>query len=120
MRRSILTCWCLAWPLFGCTDDGGNSEAAETTTGDGDGDGDPTGDGDGDGDPTGDGDGDADPGGECNSAEQCVVVNDCCTCDVVLVGEEPPCGLPECLAPTCDANGFTPEAACLQRLLPHA
>ena len=105
----------------------GDGDGDPTGEGDptGDGDGDPTGDGDGDptregdptgdgdGDPTGDGDGDADPTGECDGAEQCVLVNDCCTCDVVLVGEEPPCDVPECFAPTCDAQGFTPEAACL-------
>jgi hypothetical protein len=107
VRRSLLTCTCLSLLLLGCGDDRGSSQ--ETETGDGDGDGDPT--GDGDGDPTGDGDGDS--GSECDSVDQCVLVNDCCTCDVVPVGEEPPCDLPECFAPVCDANGIVPQPACL-------
>lgn len=126
MRTSMLVCLCVAMPLLGCSDDRGNTEANETESGEGDGDGDPTGDGDGDttgdgdGDTTGDGDGDtgdgdgdADPTAECESADQCVLVNDCCTCDVVVAGEEPPCEMMECLVPTCEANGFTPEVACV-------
>jgi hypothetical protein len=110
-----MTCLCLSLPLLGCGDDRGSSDQAETSTGDGDGD--PTGDGDGDptgdgdGDPTGDGDGD--PSAECSDADQCVLVNDCCTCDVVPLGQEPPCDVPECFAPVCDANGYTPSPACL-------
>lgn len=117
MRTSMLVCLCLAMPLLGCSDDRGNTEANATESGEGDGDGDPTGDGDGDptgdGDAdTGDGDGDADLPPECESTDQCVLVNDCCTCDVVEAGEEPPCDVTECLLPTCEANGFTPEVAC--------
>lgn len=103
----------LAAVMLGCSDDRGSNEETETgepTTGDGDGD-PTTGDGDGDGEPT-TGDGDGAPVGECSSADECVLVNDCCTCDVVLAGDEPPCDVPECFAPTCDAIGYTPEPAC--------
>jgi len=125
---------CLVIPAFAlvvaCTDDSPGEETSTTATESGDGDGDPTGDGDGDptgdgdGDPTGDGDGDptgdgdGDPVAECMSVEDCELVDDCCTCDVVPDGQAPPCDLQECFAPTCEVEfgggpeQYYPEAAC--------
>ncbi len=113
MKRFDLAFVCLAVLFVGCGDERGTNEETETggsTTGDGDGD--PT-TGDGDGEPT-TGDGDGEPVvGECDSVDACVVVSDCCTCDVVVVGQEPPCDVPECFAPACEAAGIPAEAACL-------
>jgi|GEM_PF-2667184 len=129
MRRLILSCLylCLPLPLLACNDDGGADASTtgdgdgdgDSTTGDsttGDGDGDPT-TGDGDGDPTtGDGDGDGDPtAGACGGVDDCVLVNDCCSCVVIPAGEEPPaCDIDTCLISTCESEfgGFIPEAAC--------
>jgi hypothetical protein len=140
MYRFTLACLylLLPLPLLACTDDGGAAEQSgtgdgdgdATTTGDGDGDpgdgdGDP-GDGDGDGDPgDGDGDGDGDPStgdgdgdptvGACGGVDECVLVNDCCSCEVLPAGQEPPpCDIEACLISTCESQlaGFVPKPAC--------
>jgi hypothetical protein len=44
-------------------------------------------------------------GVECVDDEDCRLVNDCCTCEAILVGEEPPtCDL-DCARPLCDLWG---------------
>jgi hypothetical protein len=44
------------------------------------------------------------PGGAtCEQDSDCQLYTDCCTCDVLAAGEEPPaCGLRECLVPICE------------------
>jgi hypothetical protein len=37
----------------------------------------------------------------------CQLVNDCCSCTAIAVGQEPPpCDLPECFVPTCEPYGI--------------
>lgn len=57
---------------------------------------------------TGDGD------NACASAADCALVNDCCNCAAVPVGEQPSCEDMTCLQPSCEAQfgGFVPEATC--------
>ncbi len=56
---------------------------------------------------TGDGD------GSCSTAADCTLVNDCCNCVAVPLGQEPGCDLPECFALTCEASlGYSPDAEC--------
>jgi hypothetical protein len=43
---------------------------------------------------------------ECIVDEDCMLVNDCCSCDAIPLGDDPPeCEIMECLVPTCTALG---------------
>ena len=43
---------------------------------------------------------------ECVADEDCQIVDDCCTCDAIPVGEEAPeCEVLRCFAPTCAVEG---------------
>ncbi len=47
------------------------------------------------------------PEPECTMDEDCMLVDDCCTCDAIPVGEEPPeCDIEACLIPTCQSLGL--------------
>ncbi len=51
---------------------------------------------------------------ECESPDDCTIVNDCCTCDVLNPGEPiPPCGIPECFVDACGSMGITAIADCV-------
>lgn len=130
-----------ALAIAGCSDDGvgtpqsteGGSATGATSPSDGEGD-DAADDGgsaaDGDGAGTGPsgtaGDDGATSGGtaddgtggmptepECRDDRDCMVVNDCCSCGAVPVGEEPIECPKNCFQPSCDAIGlFDPVAEC--------
>ena len=44
---------------------------------------------------------------ECASAEECDLLNDCCSCAGVPAGTSVPCDVPECFAPTCSVHEGT-------------
>lgn len=50
----------------------------------------------------------------CEGDDDCLLVNDCCSCAAIHVDDPmPPCDLQECFAPTCDANGMIdPQVWC--------
>lgn len=49
----------------------------------------------------------------CMEADECEVVDDCCSCTAIPVGAEPPaCDLPNCEQSACAAAGITPVAEC--------
>ncbi len=52
---------------------------------------------------------------ECETHEECQIVNDCCNCLAIPADEAPPeCTLPECFAPSCTAHGVDSlEAVCM-------
>lgn len=53
------------------------------------------------------------PAGECMDASDCQLVEDCCNCVVIPVGEmPPPCGIMECFATACAPLGGDAAAAC--------
>ncbi len=44
---------------------------------------------------------------ECTMDEDCMLVDDCCSCDAIPVGEDPAkCEIMECLIPTCQSLGL--------------
>lgn len=51
----------------------------------------------------------------CEVDEDCVVVNDCCSCTAVHMDDEPPeCDIPECFAPICDTTALEEvDAVCV-------
>jgi hypothetical protein len=43
----------------------------------------------------------------CTQDSDCTLINDCCSCEPIGPGEEPPpCDLPECFVTTCDPKGL--------------
>lgn len=60
--------------------------------------------------------GDTDPTGgpavTCEDRAQCVVVDDCCTCDAIPADAEPPACDLECIQSACSALGIDPIAQC--------
>lgn len=55
-----------------------------------------------------------DPADECVVDDDCVLVNDCCTCAAIPATEPPPdCDIVACLIPTCQSEGIpSAEAVC--------
>lgn len=52
------------------------------------------------------------PAATCQQDGDCQLVDDCCTCDVIGQGDDPPkCDVPECFATTCSAEGLVPASA---------
>lgn len=54
-------------------------------------------------------------GATCEQDSDCQIFTDCCTCDVLAVGEQPPaCNVPECFVEACAVLdiGAPPKAVC--------
>lgn len=66
-----------------------------------------------DGPGTTDGDTGPEPSGPCETDDDCMVIETCCSCTVGPVSDEPPeCDLEPCRQSRCDEIGFEPQAQC--------
>ncbi|WAS95539.1 hypothetical protein [Nannocystis punicea] len=49
-------------------------------------------------------------GATCQQDSDCQIYTDCCTCDVIAVGEQPPaCDVPECFVEVCGTYDLSPQ-----------